>query len=205
MMPVVKDNYQPSRETVEAKRRSIMAKKNNVVIAYYPDADKASDAADQLKSWDKDDKDVKLGGIAILTEEDGKLKTHKVGTRDAGKGAAWGTAIGATAAVLTGGATLVGGALVGAAGGGVVGALFHKGIGLSDDDKAGLEKKLKDGGAAVVTMTADADVKAAQTELNSLGGDVDSYKVPDDSVQKLDDVKDVPPPDTSDDDAGASE
>lgn len=177
-----------------------MAKKNNVVIAYYADADTASNAAAQLKAWDKDTKDVKLGGIAILTEENGKLKTHKVGTRDTGKGAGWGTALGATMGVLSGGVTLIGGALAGAAAGGATGALFHKGIGLSDDDKTELEKKLTDGGAAVVTMVADADVKAAKTALHGSGGDVDNYKVPDDSAQKLDDAKDVPPPDTSDDD-----
>ena len=181
-----------------------MAKKNNVVIAYFASADAADKAGAQLKAWDKDDKDVKLGGIAILTEENGKLKKHKVGTRDEGKGAAWGTAIGAVAGVLSGGVTLVGGALVGAVGGTATGSLFHKGIGLSDDDKAELEKKLKSGGAAVVTMVADADVEAAQTELNGAGGDVDNYKVPDDSAKKLDDAKDVPPPDTSDDDSTAA-
>jgi uncharacterized membrane protein len=178
-----------------------VAKKNNVVIAYFNDATTANNAAAQLKQWDKEDKEVKLGGIAILTEEDGKLKKHKVGTRDEGKGAAWGTAIGAVAGVLSGGVTLVGGALVGAVAGTATGSLFHKGIGLSDDDKAGLEKKLTEGGAAVVTMVADADVEAAQTELHGSGGDVENYKVPDDSAQKLDDAKDVPPPDSSDDDS----
>ena len=178
-----------------------MAKKNNVVIAYYADADTANKAAAQLKSWDKGDKDAKLGGIAVLTEEKGKLKTHKIGTRLEGKGAAWGTGIGVVAGVLSGGVTLIGGALVGAVAGTATGSLFHKGIGLSDDDKAGLEKKLKDGGAAVVTMAADADVEAAKTELNGFGGDVDNYKVSDDSEKKLDDAKDVPPPDSSDDDS----
>ena len=109
-----------------------------------------------LKAWDKDNKDVKLGGIAILTWEDGKMKTRKVGTRDTKKGAGWGTALGVTAAILSGGVTLVGGALVGAAAGGATGALFHKGIGLSDDDKSQLEDKLKDGGAALVVMASDA-------------------------------------------------
>ena len=182
-----------------------MAKKNNVVIAYYASEGAAETAAAQLKSWDKDDKDLKLGGIAILTEKDGKLKKHKVGTRDAGKGAAWGTAIGAVAGVLSGGVTLIGGALVGAAAGGAGGALFHKGVGLSDADKTELETKLKGGGAAVVTMAGDADVEAVKTELNGSGGDVDNFKVPDDSAKKLDEAKDVPPPDTSDDDSAAAQ
>ena len=176
-----------------------MAKKNNVVIAYFPGADKADAAASQLKAWDKDVKDVKLGGIGILTWQEGKLKTHRVGRRDTGKGAGWGTAIGATLGVLSGGVTLVGGALTGAAAGAVTGALFHQHRGLSDADKARLEDNLKKGGAAVVTMTADEDTAAAQAELKKLGGDVENYKVPDDAAQKLEEANDVPPPDTSDD------
>ena len=181
-----------------------MAKQNNVVIAYYADADTADSAASKLKAWDKDEKDLKLGGIGILTSEDGKLKTHKVGTRHTGSGAGWGTALGVTLGLLSGGVTLIGGALVGAAAGAATGALFHKGLGLSDDDKAGLEKKLADGGAAVVTMAGDADVEAVKAELAGAGGTVEDYKVSDDSAAKLDDATDVPAPDSSDDDAPAA-
>ena len=81
-------------------------KKNNVIIDYFDGADKADDAADSLKDWDSGNKDVKLGGIAILTWEDGKMKTRKVGAREAGKGAGWGTALGVTVGVLSGGVTL---------------------------------------------------------------------------------------------------
>jgi uncharacterized membrane protein len=175
-------------------------KKNNVIIDYFKGADKADDAADSLKAWDKDNDDVKLGGIAILTWQDGKMKTRKVGTRDSKKGAGWGTALGVTAGILSGGVTLVGGALVGAVAGGATGALFHKGIGLSDDDKSQLEDKLKDGGAALVVMASDGEVQATKTFLNGLNeGEVQDYQVPDDSAQKLDEATDVPPPDASDD------
>ena len=100
---------------------------------------------------------------------------------------------------------MIGGALVGAAAGGAGGALFHKGIGLSDADKTELETKLKDGGAAVVTMAGDADVEAVQAQLKGADGNVDNYKVPDDSAKKLDDAKDVPAPDTSDDGSSADD
>jgi uncharacterized membrane protein len=177
-------------------------KNNNLIIDYFDGADKADDAADSLKAWDKDNDDVKLGGIAILTWEDGKMKTRKVGTRETGKGAGWGTALGAAVGVLSGGVTLVGGALVGAAAGAATGALFHKGLGLTDADKSQLEDKLKDGGAALVVMASDDEVEATKAFLNNLNeGEVQDYQVPDDSVQKLDDATDVPPPDTSDDDS----
>ena len=86
-------------------------KNTNVIIDYFDGADKADDAADSLKIWDQGNDAVELGGIAILTWEDGKMKTRKVGTRKTGKGAGWGTALGAAVGVLSGGVTLIGGAL----------------------------------------------------------------------------------------------
>jgi len=104
--------------------------------------------------------------------------------------------------VLSGGVTLIGGALVGAAAGAAGGALFHKGVGLTDDDKGQLEDKLKSGGAALVVMSSDSEVQATKAFLNGLNeGEVQDYQVPDDSAQKLDDATAVPPPDTSDDTA----
>jgi uncharacterized membrane protein len=180
-------------------------KNTNLIIDYFAGADKADDAADSLKDWDKGNDAVKLGGIAILTWQDGKMKTRKVGTRDTGKGAVWGTAIGAVAGVLSGGLTLVGGALVGAAGGAVTGSFFHKGLGLTDADKTKLEDHLKKGGAALVAMASDDELQATKKFLSGLNeGEVQDYKVPDDSAQKLDDAKDVPPPDETDDDKAGS-
>lgn len=175
-------------------------KNSNVIIDYFDGADKADDAADSLKAWDKDNDNVKLGGIAILTWQDGKIKTRKVGTRATGKGAGWGTALGAAVGVLSGGVTLIGGALVGAAAGAVTGSLFHKGLGLTDDDKSQLEEKLKSGGAALVVMASDDELEATKQFLNGLNeGEVQDYQVPDVSAQKLEDATDVPPPDSTDD------
>jgi uncharacterized membrane protein len=176
-------------------------KNSNVIIDYFEGADKADDAADSLKAWDKDNDNVKLGGIAILTWQDGKIKTRKVGTRATGKGAGWGTALGAAVGVLSGGVTLIGGALVGAAAGAVTGSLFHKGLGLTDDDKSQLEEKLRSGGAALVVMASDDELEATKQFLNGLNeGEVQDYQVPDDSAQKLDEATDVPPPDSTDND-----
>ena len=177
-------------------------KNSNVIIDYFDGADKADDAADSLKAWDKDNDNVKLGGIAILTWQDGKIKTRKVGTRATGKGAGWGTALGAAVGVLSGGVTLIGGALVGAAAGAGTGSLFHKGLGLTDDDKSQLEEKLKSGGAALVVMASDNELEATKQFLNGLNeGEVQDYQVPDDSAQKLEDATDVPPPDSTDEDS----
>jgi uncharacterized membrane protein len=163
-----------------------MADKNShVVVAYFKGADKADMAANQLKEWDKATEAVKLGGIGILTWEDAKIKTRKVGGRAAGKGAKWGTALGVVTGVLSGGVTLIGGALVGAAGGAVAGALFHKGLGLSDADKARLEDHLKEGGAVVVAMADEDEVAATREELTGLGGTVEDYEIPEESMEKV--------------------
>ncbi len=125
-----------------------MADKNqHVIIGYFPLTDKADMAANQLKEWDRANDAIKLGGIGILTWEGGKIKTRKVGARAGGKGARWGVALGAVTGILSGGVTLIGGALAGAAAGGVGGSLFHRSLGLTDEDKARLEKHLQGGGA----------------------------------------------------------
>jgi uncharacterized membrane protein len=104
--------------------------------------------------------------------------------------------------VLSGGVTLIGGVLVGAAAGAATGALFHKGLGLTDADQSELEDRLKSGGAALVVMASDDEVQATKEFLDGLNeGEVQDYQVPDDSAQKLEDATDVPPPDSSDDDS----
>ncbi|HMN30968.1 MAG TPA: DUF1269 domain-containing protein, partial [Caldilineaceae bacterium] len=153
-----------------------MANKNNhVVLAYFPGADKADAAANQLKAWDQANDAIQLGGIGILTWQNGKINTRKVGGRRTGSGANWGTALGAVAGILSGGVTLIGGALIGAASGAAAGALFHKGLGLTDADKARLEEHLRQGGAALVAMADDEEVAATTKELVSLGGKVEDY------------------------------
>ena len=164
-----------------------MANKNrNLIIAYFPSKDKAETAADDLKKWDKDNKDIKLGGIGIITEdEDGNLKTRKVGMHAAGTGAKWDIILGAAAGILSGGITIIGGAIAGLAGGAVAGALFHKKIGMEDADKERLLKYLKDGGAALAVMADDDEVEPTKSELSSLGGEVESYVVPEDTIEEL--------------------
>jgi len=174
-----------------------MSNKNrHVVIAYFADVAAASNAAAELKSWDKANDAVKLGGVGILHWEDGKIKTKKVGQRATGKGAAWGTALGATLGILSGGVTLIGGALVGVTAGALTGALFHKGVGLSDDDKNRLEEHLKGGGAAVVAMADEEEVEMTSEELTRLGGTVENFQVPAEHVEQLEAAVDVPSADT---------
>lgn len=165
-----------------------MAEKDNkLVIAYFPSADEAQAAGKQLKEWDKELKNIDLGAIGILTMDDkGKLKEEKIGDRAGGKGAKWGVIAGATLGILSGGATLIGGALVGLAVGGLGGSLFHKKIGMSDEDQAQLVQHLKDGGAALAVMVNPDEMEAAVSQLNRLDAEVATYNIP---QQVLDDVE----------------
>ena len=164
-----------------------MANKNrNLIIAYFLSKEKAEKAARLLKKWDKKRGDIKLGGIGIITlDDEGKLKTHKVGARAGGTGAKWGTILGAAAGILSGGVTLIGGAVVGLAAGSVAGALFRKKIGMDDEDKERLIQHLQDGGAALAAMADEDEVEATKYKLRELGGSVESYFMPDETVDEL--------------------
>lgn len=176
-------------------------KNRNLIVAYFPDVESADKAARQLKHWDKENKAVKLGGMGIISEHKGKLKTHYVGYRAAATGAKWGTILGATgglatgvmalAGVLTGGIGLIPGAVAGLAVGTVAGAMFHKRVKMTDEEHARLENHLRNGGAAVAVMADDFEVGPTKAEIASLGGAVESYLIPDDVMEEIEEAQDV--------------
>ncbi len=173
-----------------------MANKNReLIVAYFDTADAADAAAVKLKSWDKDRKDIKLGGMGIITMEDGKLKTDKVGARAAGTGAKWGTILGAAgglaAGLLTGGIGLIPGAIAGLGLGAGGGALFHKRVGLTDEDREKLMDHFKNGGAALAVMADDFEVAPTSDEITALGGDVKSFSIPDDIQDEIDEAQET--------------
>ncbi|MEZ4519149.1 MAG: DUF4332 domain-containing protein [Chloroflexota bacterium] len=168
-----------------------MANKNNhLVLAYFPNADVAEGAANSLKQWDKDNKDVKLGAVAILTWDPDfdKVVAKEVGQRDAKKGALWGAGIGAAAGILTAGIALIPGLLIGAAAGGGAGALNHKGLGMTDADKIALEDNLRNGGAALGVMVDDFEITATEAELARLGGTSSTFTVEADTIEVIETV-----------------
>jgi uncharacterized membrane protein len=126
------------------------------VTAYFDSAAQAEQAAQDLMRWDQADDDIKLGAIGVLTKSaEGKLETKNLSSRNTGKGAKVGMGLGALAAVFSGGLTLIPTALAGAAGGGLVGSLSKKGLGLSDDDLQQLSAQLDGGHAALLVLCDD--------------------------------------------------
>jgi uncharacterized membrane protein len=140
------------------------------VTAYFDSAAQAEQAAQDLMRWDQA-ADVKLGAIGVLAKDAaGKLATKNLSARNTGKGAKVGLGLGALAAVLSGGLTLIPTAIGGAAGGGLVGALSKKGLGLPDDDLQQLGDQLDGGHAALLVLCDDPDVEAIAAQLAASGG-----------------------------------
>jgi hypothetical protein len=61
---------------------------------------------------------------------------------------------------------------------------------MEDEDKERLMQHLQGGGAALAVMADDDEVEATKFELLSLGGSVENYLVPDETMDELDKAAD---------------
>ncbi|MFN8377235.1 MAG: DUF1254 domain-containing protein [Anaerolineae bacterium] len=165
-----------------------MAKQGHQLILSYFDSESAADAAvSALKLWDKASPDIKLGGIGILVKDDkGKIKTHKLGSRKTGTGAV----LFALVALLTGGASLIGGAIVG----GIVGSFFRKGLGISKDELSQIDSALNGGKAAVAVVAHIEEVASISAKLEELGGESETHAIDEAAVAEAKDDAVVAPP-----------
>ena len=155
--------------------------KKQLILAFFENEAAADDAANAMKEWDKATKEIKLGGIGVLVkDEDGKIKKQKLGKRKTGTG----VLVGALVGILSGGLSIVGGALAG----GVLGAFFHQGLGLSKDDTDRIGSEL-DGGKAAVTVLAEPDeAEAVSDKLAELGGTPESHEVSEEAVAQAEEA-----------------
>jgi uncharacterized membrane protein len=149
---------------------------NQLVVAFFDNEEAADEAVDKIKKWDKGRRDIELDNIGVLVKnKKGKIKTHKFGKRKTGTG----VAVGAVAGVLSGGLTLVGGVVVG----GILGAFFHKGLGLSKEDLARFDSELDGGKAAVCILTEYDEAATFSNMLTSYGGVPESYEVTEEALE----------------------
>lgn len=162
-----------------------MADKNKHLILTFFDNEQAADnAVASLKSWDKANKDIKLGAIGVLVKDaDGKIKTHKLGKRDTAIGAEIGIVLGIIAGILSGGIAVLGGIIYGVILGGIIGAFVHKGLGLSQDDLKRINDNLNAGQAAVGVLVEKGEVSATMEELTKLGGKAETHEVTAEALQ----------------------
>ena len=152
-------------------RRDPPMANRQLVLAVFPDELAADDAAVKLKKSGIADGDA-IGILALAPN--GKLKQDKVGAHSTGKGAAIGGVIAVFSTALLGPAVLAGTA---------VGALHHKNLGLSDDDKARLAVELNDGKAAVGVMAHFDTAPAVSDRLVEFGGTPERYELTEEVVQ----------------------
>jgi uncharacterized membrane protein len=143
-----------------------------VVLAVFANEAAADSAAQTLKDSGLTSHDAV--GVLVLDEK-GEVKTEKVGKRSTGKGAGIGLALALFTPVGLG---------VGLVGGGLVGALHHKGLGLDKADRERLGSALTDGKAAVGVLAPVSEADAVSAKLTELGGTTESHAVSDDDLEE---------------------
>ena len=145
---------------------------DTVVLAIFDTEQSADVAAEELKETGAAEGDA----MAILALDDqGELKTDKVGKRSAGKGAG----IGAIAALCT-----PVGLVAGLVGGGLLGSLHHKNVGLDKADRARLGSELQGGKAAVGVLVPLTNATYMADKLASMGGIPETHQVSAEAVEE---------------------
>jgi hypothetical protein len=143
-----------------------------VVLAIFNDEASADTAADALKNSGVAHHDA-IGVLAL--DEKGKIKTHKMGKRSVGLG----IGIGLVLALLT-----PIGLIVGLVGGGLVGALHHKGLGIDPADRERIGIELQGGKAAVGVLAPVSEAKFVADKLTELGGVAETHDISDEHLEE---------------------
>ncbi|MGN6794357.1 MAG: DUF1269 domain-containing protein [Streptosporangiaceae bacterium] len=145
---------------------------STVVLATFNDELSADSAAASLK-----ESGVAKGdaiGVLVLDEQ-GELKADKVGKRSWGKGAG----IGAVVALVT-----PVGLAAGLIGGGLLGGLHHKNLGLDEEDRERISSDLQGGKAAVGVLAPVSEANVVAERLSELGGTAETHDVSDEAVEE---------------------
>jgi hypothetical protein len=143
-----------------------------VVLAIFSNEASAENAAASLK-----DSGVAKGdaiGVLVLDQK-GKIKTDKVGRRSMGKGAGIGVALALVTPV---------GLAAGLIGGGLLGALHHKNLGLGEADRDRIGRELQKGKAAVGVLAPVSEANVVASKLTDLGGTTEAHDVSDEALEE---------------------
>ena len=155
-----------------------------LVLAIFADEAAADQAVASLKDWEAATAHVKLGAIGVIvTDESGQLKEHKLGARSSGRGAGIGLLLAVVAPPTL---------LVGMVGGGVLGHFYHKGLGLSAEDRDRIGAELTGGKAAVGVLVQEDEEAAISAWLTELGGRVEVHAATEEALQAVAAAADAP-------------
>ncbi len=149
-----------------------------LVLAIFDDERAADLAVESLMAWDKLNDQAKAGTIGVLvTDENGKLKEHKLGkARSTAKGAGIGLLLAIVAPPSL---------LVGLVGGGIVGHFHHPGLRLEAADQERIGAELAGGKAAVGVLVSFDEVIVVSSKLTELGGTVETHQVSDEALKAV--------------------
>ena len=142
-----------------------------VVLAIFKDEAAADAAAQSVKDSGLAHDDAI--GVLVLNHK-GEIKADKVGKRSTGKGAGIGLALALFTPV----------GLAAGVGGGILGALHHKGLGLDKADRDRIAAELGDGKAAVGVLAPADEAVAVLAGLTALGGAAESHEVADEDLEE---------------------
>ena len=87
------------------------------------------------------------------------------------------------------------GMAAGIIGGGILGALHHKGLSISNDDRERLGRELQGGKAALGVMTDKTSAAVISSELASLGGTIEIHELDDATIAAADAAASTSPSD----------
>jgi hypothetical protein len=153
----------------------------HLVLAFFADEATADAAAFSVKESGVAHGDA-IGVLAL--DPSGELAVEKVGATSVAAGVGIGACllVLGPAALGFGAATAVVGGGVGMVGGAVGGSLHHKGLKLSDEDKARIAGELGAGKAAVGVLAHADESAAVQAKLAELGGAAAAHEVVDEAA-----------------------
>ncbi len=141
-----------------------MAQKQLVISIFDAEAD-AHAAAAALKDTGAAVDDAI--GVLVL-DQSGELKTHKTGTTSGGKGMAAGAVLSLLGPVGLG---------IGVLGGGLLGKLHHKSLGLDDASRERIGAALRGGKAAVGVLADPEELVAVESILVGRGGETEAHEL----------------------------
>jgi len=142
-----------------------------IIISIFDNEESADRTAALLKDYELADHDA-IGILAL--DDSGKLKIDKIGARSTGKGVGIGAVLWILGPV---------GMTAGLAGGAILGALHHKGLGLQEADRDRIAKELEGGRAGIGVLTTPDKVEPIVAQLNTAGGTTETYGATDEALE----------------------
>src|SRR3954470_13757438 len=164
-MRPMRSRWNRPRFDARSRKNAITVAQKRLVFSIFDAEADAHAAAAALK----DTRAAVDDAVAVFVLDDsGELKTHKTGTTSGGKGMAAGAILSVLGPVGFG---------VGVLGGGLLGKLHHKNLGLDDASRERLGTALRGGKAAVGVVADPEELVAVESILVGRGGETEAHEL----------------------------